>query len=96
MVHPSAPTPQPRQLSGVVVSDAMAKTRIVVVERWKWHPKYKKSYRVRQRYAMHDPEHLTKVGDQVLFEECRPLSKTKRWLLVQKVETRNSSASPTA
>lgn len=77
-------TPQrARRFEGIVVSDVMAKTRVVVVERQKRHPKYGKSYRVHRRYKVHDPEEATHVGDRVTFEECRPLSKEKRWRLVQ-------------
>lgn len=72
----------PRQFEGTVVSDKMRKTRVVLVERWKWHSKYKKSYRVHHRYKIHDPEETTHMGDRVQFEECRPLSKEKRWRLV--------------
>lgn len=75
----------PRQFEGTVVSDKMQKTRVVLVERWKRHPKYRKSYRVRHRYQVHDPEHVSHTGDRVVFEECRPLSKEKRWTFVKKV-----------
>ena len=82
----TSPTPTPRtarRFEGTVVSDAMTKTRVVIVERWKWHPKYKKSFRVRSRYKVHDPEEATHTGDRVVFEECRPISKEKRWRIVK-------------
>ncbi len=75
-----------RRLEGIVVSDKMSKTRVVLVERWKWHPKYKKSFRVRRRYQVHDEQEATHVGDRVTFEECRPISKEKRWRLVEVVK----------
>ena len=74
-----------RRFEGMVVSAAMDKTCVAVVERWKQHPKYKKAYRVRHRYKIHDPENSARVGDRVRFEECRPYSKEKRWRLVQKL-----------
>lgn len=74
---------QRRQLEGTVVSDRMAKTRVVFIERAKWHPKYKKSYRVHSRYKVHDPFEVSHVGDKILFEECRPISKDKRWVIVK-------------
>lgn len=78
----TTPTTQRRQLEGTVVSDKMSKTRVVLVERWKWHPKYKKSFRTRSRYKVHDERETTHVGDHVTFEECRPISKEKRWRIV--------------
>ena len=71
-----------RRFEGTVVSDKMQKTRVVLVERLRWHPKYGKSYRVRQRYQVHDPEEVSHAGDRIRFEECRPISKNKRWRIV--------------
>lgn len=82
---PTMPTIH-RRLQGTVVSDKMTKTRVVLVERWKWHPKYKKSYRVRRRYKVHDEQETSHVGDRVTFEECRPISKEKRWRLIEKLQ----------
>ena len=76
----------PRRFTGTVVSDKMQKTRVVLVEGLKWHAKYKKSFRVHRRYKVHDEQEVTKVGDRVRFEECRPLSKDKRWRLVEKLQ----------
>ncbi|MBI2482767.1 30S ribosomal protein S17 [Candidatus Uhrbacteria bacterium] len=84
---------QPRQFEGTVVSDAMAKTCVVVVERWKMHPKYRKAFRMRRRYKVHDPEHTAHVGDQVRFVECRPISKEKRWRLVDVIGHASAPAS---
>lgn len=64
---------------GTVVSTAMNKTIVVRVDRVKMHPKYGKQYTVSRRYHVHDEKGLSRVGDQVTFVECRPLSKTKRW-----------------
>lgn len=82
---PTMPTIH-RRLQGTVVSDKMTKTRVVLVERWKWHPKYKKSYRVRRRYKVHDEQETSHVGDRVTFEECRPISKEKRWRMTEVVK----------
>jgi len=68
-----------RTLEGVVASDKMDKTIVVVVENVKIHPKYKKRYTVTKRYKVHDEKNQYKEGDKVRFMECRPLSKDKRW-----------------
>jgi small subunit ribosomal protein S17 len=73
-----------RRLVGTVVSDKMQKTVIVEVERMKMHPLYKKAFRVSRRFAVHDPTNAYKVGDRVIIEETRPLSRTKRWRVVRK------------
>jgi len=77
---------QHRQFEGVVVSTKANKTVSVLVETRKMHPKYKKQYTVSNKYPVHDEKGLAKDGDTVLFEECRPLSKTKRWKLVKIVK----------
>jgi small subunit ribosomal protein S17 len=69
-------------LQGVVVSDKNDKTVIVSVERRVMHPIYKKFIRRSKRYAAHDETNASKVGDTVMIQECRPLSKTKRWEVV--------------
>lgn len=68
-----------RILQGTVVSDKGDKTVIVSVERRIMHPLYKKFIRRTKRYAAHDPENRHKVGDVVRIRECRPLSKTKHF-----------------
>lgn len=70
---------QQRSFSGVVVSDKMNKTRVVLVETVKVHPKYQKRYTQSKRYKVHDEKNQYKVGDKVSFIECRPLSRDKRW-----------------
>lgn len=64
---------------GVVVSDKMDKTVVVLVERLVQHPMYKKYMRQRKKYKAHDPDNRCRVGDQVSIVETRPLSKEKRW-----------------
>jgi small subunit ribosomal protein S17 len=72
-----------RKFSGVVVSDKSAKTIVVEVKSVKKHPKYKKRYTVSSRYKVHDEKNEFKVGDKVIFIECRPLSRDKRWRVVK-------------
>lgn len=73
-----------RRLSGTVVSDKMQKTVVVEVVRFKAHPKYKKRYRISKKYKAHDGKGEHHAGDKVIIEECRPLSKDKRWRVVEK------------
>ena len=64
---------------GIVVSDKMDKTVVVLVERLVQHPVYKKYVRQRKKYKAHDPENRCHTGDQVAIVETRPLSRDKRW-----------------
>jgi small subunit ribosomal protein S17 len=73
-----------RVLTGRVVSDKTDKTVTVLVERRVMHPLYKKFIRRSKKYAAHDEANLCKQGDLVSIEECRPISKTKSWLVVQR------------
>jgi small subunit ribosomal protein S17 len=68
---------------GRVVSDKMDKTVVVSVERLTRHPLYKRVVRMTSKFAVHDEENQARVGDTVLIEESRPLSRTKRWRLVE-------------
>ena len=64
---------------GIVVSDKMDKTVVVLVERLVQHSVYKKYVRQRKKYKAHDPDNRCRVGDQVSIVETRPLSRDKRW-----------------
>jgi len=75
-----------RTLEGVVTSDRMQKTRVVSVSSLKKHPKYLKYYKVTAKFKVHDEENKSKMGDKVLIEETRPLSKEKRWTLKEITE----------
>ena len=75
-----------RQVVGTVVSDKMDKTVIVLVERLVKHRLYKKYVRRRSKFAAHDENNASKVGDRVLIIQSRPLSKTKRWRVSKIVE----------
>jgi len=71
-----------RVVQGIVVSDKGDKTVVVRIDRRFAHPLLKKTIRKSKRYSVHDPENKFKVGDQVRIEECRPVSKTKRWQVI--------------
>ena len=71
-----------RKFEGTVVSDTADKTVVVAVVRTKLHPKYNKRYAVTKKYKVHDPNNEYKVGDEVVFVETRPISKTKRWRVI--------------
>lgn len=73
---------------GVVSSDKMDKTIVVVVERVKTHPRYGKQYKVSKKYKVHDPENVSKIGDTVEFITCRPLSRDKKWRLITKPQNK--------
>lgn len=70
-----------RTLIGKVVSDKMDKTIVVLTERVKEHPLYKKKYSVSTKFSAHDEKGTAKMGDMVEIEESRPMSATKRWSL---------------
>jgi small subunit ribosomal protein S17 len=74
-----------RVLQGVVVSDKNDKTIVVKVERRLRHPVLKKTVRLSKKYHAHDEKNEAKTGDIVRIEETRPISKQKRWTLVEKV-----------
>lgn len=76
------PASKARQFEGAVVSAAEDKTVRVLVKTVRMHEKYQKQYVTSRKFAVHDEKNTAKVGDIVSFEECRPLSKMKRWRLV--------------
>ena len=73
------------QLTGKIISDKMAKTVVVLVERLKEHPKYHKRYQASKKYKAHDARGEYKTGDEVIIEECAPISRDKCWKVVKKV-----------
>ncbi len=74
-----------KKLKGTVVSNKMEKTVVVEVERIKEDPKYKKRYQVHKKYKAHDEEGEYKIGDRVVIEESRPMSKDKKWKVIKKL-----------
>lgn len=82
---------QRKSLIGVVVSDAMNKTVVVRVERTTRHPLYGKVVRTHTKYHAHDEDNRCKTGDRVRIRESRPLSKTKRWVVVETLTDRSSA-----
>lgn len=64
---------------GTVVSDKMEKTVVVQIDKLVMHPVYKKFVRQRVKYKVHDERNEARTGDTVLIEECRPMSRHKRW-----------------
>lgn len=75
-----------RKLEGTVVSDKMAKTRVVAVDRQRKHTRYHKYYKVTTRYKAHDEENQYHVGDKVVIQESRPISRDKRWTIEGKIK----------
>jgi small subunit ribosomal protein S17 len=71
---------------GTVVSDKMDKTVVVAVESYYKHPLYKKILRKVKKFKVHDPDGKCKIGDVIKISETRPLSKTKRWRLVEVIK----------
>jgi small subunit ribosomal protein S17 len=74
-----------RTVTGRVVSDKMDKTIVVSVERLRRHPIYKRVVRLSSKFKAHDQENTARVGDTVRIEESRPLSREKRWTVVEVV-----------
>jgi small subunit ribosomal protein S17 len=75
-----------KRMVGVVVSDKMDKTVVVVVNRLVRHPIYKKFIRRRARFKAHDENNSARIGDKVEIVASRPLSRSKRWRLAKIME----------
>lgn len=74
-----------KRLEGVIVSNKMAKTVVVLVERMKLAPKYRKYHKVSTKFKAHDENNEYRLGDKVVIEESRPLSRDKRWKVAKLV-----------
>ena len=74
-----------KQLKGTIVSDKMQKTAVVEVELLKEHKKYKRKFKTHKNYKAHLESEDYKVGDRVLIEECKPMSKEKKWRVIKKI-----------
>jgi small subunit ribosomal protein S17 len=92
---PQAARGNRKERTGEVISNKMAKTIIVRVERRFPHPKFKKVVTGYKKFYAHDEKSEAKVGDRVRIEETRPLSKTKRWRLIEVVK-KSSGVAPVA
>jgi small subunit ribosomal protein S17 len=88
------PTKKPvtKERIGEVISAKMDKTIVVRVERRFPHPQYKKIVRFQKKFYAHDGEKMAKEGDTVRIAECRPLSKLKRWRLVEVISQAETPA----
>ena len=75
-----------KEFIGIVKSDKMMKTIVVAIETLKLHPLYKKYVKRSKKVKAHDEKNDAKIGDRVRVVECRPLSKEKRWRLVEILE----------
>lgn len=82
-----------KQLTGKVISDKMQKTVVVLVERLKRQSKYRTRYKTHKKYKAHDEKGEYKIGDVVIIEECRPLSKEKRWRVIKKITSHSGESS---
>lgn len=71
-----------KELVGKVVSNKMDKTVVVAVENRSPHPKYEKQIVLTRKFKAHDAENKCQIGDRVRIQECRPMSRDKRWLVV--------------
>lgn len=89
---PAAPARRRKERTGEVISNKMAKTIVVRVERRFPHPRFKKIVRSYQKYYAHDARGEAKPGDVVRIEETRPLSRLKRWRLVEIIERAATAA----
>ena len=82
----SPPAKNQRSLTGTVVSDKMDKTVTVLVERQVMHPAIGKVVKRTKKYHAHNDNNDAKMGDRVLIEECKPISKSKAWRVAKLVE----------
>ena len=94
--QPTTPTPERLQRKireGIVVSNKMQKTIVVQIHRLVRHPLYPRTIRSSNKFKAHDEQNTAKIGDVVRIMETRPLSKDKRWRLIEVVR-RGSGAEP--
>ncbi len=82
-----------KRLKGKIISNKMKKTLVVRVEQLKEHTKYKRRFKVHKNYKVHFDEGEYNIGDKLIIEECKPISRDKRWKVVKKFvvnENKNS------
>lgn len=85
-------TQRKKRIEGVVVSDKMDKTVVVLTHRFVKHPKYGKFIRVSKKFKAHDEHNVHKVGERVTIEETRPLSKDKTFRVVEQGDATGTNA----
>ena len=85
----------PRQRTGVVISDKADKTITVKIERKVKHPTYGKIMKRSTKVHAHDEKNAAKIGDVVTVQECRPLSKSKTWMLLSEIQDAPKVPEPT-
>jgi len=73
-----------RVLKGVIVSDKMQKTAVIAVTRLKKHPKIRKYYKITTRFKVHNENNQYKLGNKVMIQETKPMSRDKRWVIIGK------------
>ena len=88
-------SPHAKQLTGRVVSDKMQKTVVVAVESRYRHPLYKHTVRTTKRYKAHDEDDACRLGDTVRLIESRPLSREKRWRVIEILRHDERASAPT-
>ncbi|MDD2487513.1 MAG: 30S ribosomal protein S17 [Candidatus Gracilibacteria bacterium] len=71
-----------RTKTGIVTSIKMDKTAVVTIDSYKIHPKYKKKFKISKKFYAHDENNSSELGQVVKISETRPLSKLKRWIIV--------------
>jgi len=74
-----------KKLQGKAIKDAVNKTVVVLVESYKKHPKYKKYIKRSKKYKAHDEENISKAGEKIVIEECRPMSRHKSFKVIAKI-----------
>lgn len=79
-----------RKIEGVVVSDKADKTVVVSVKRIKMHKKYRKQYVEHKKFMVHDPKNECKIGDKVRIVESAPISKRKKWQVINILSPKNA------
>ena len=87
---------QPRTREGIVLKDSVEKTRIVAVTRLIREPRFQKVVRKRVKYSVHDEKNESHTGDRVRIIQTRPLSRTKRWKVVELIEKKRIPEAPSA
>ena len=75
-----------KKFSGTIISAKMQETAVILCDRVKRHPKYKKTYRVSKKYKAHNAENRYQEGERVIIQASRPISKEKRWRIAGKVD----------